>query len=507
VPIEAIVDALWPTSAPDSAINLVQGYVSKTRKALGSIEGGADRLLTKPSGYMLDVAPEEFDVLKFERLANEGRTLSPHEPDRAAQRLRAALLLWRGPAFVDFVGEDFAQPMIGRLEETRLGVLEDLMEIELTIGDRQSATEELLGLAKAYPLRERFHAQLMRALHASGRQAEALRVYSDARRTLVDELGLEPGAELQAAQSEVLAGVPVFDDSNGMLQRLGTPSTMPRVEYARSGDAHIAYQVLGEGSIDVIWIPGWVSHLEVFWEEPRAAEFALRLASRCRLIMFDKRGTGLSDRPSDGSELSLEQRVEDVLAVMKAAGSRRAVFLGVSEGGSLAILMAAMHPLSTAGLILYSSYARLLWARDYPEGMPERQLEDTVEEVETVWGRPGGLERFAVSRSSDEAIQRWWARVQRLGASPGGAIDLLRMIAAIDVRHMLTSISCPTVILHRREDAVISVEAARFLARSIAGARYREMEGNDHLVFVGDTAAILGEIDSLLDDVDLHGDN
>src|SRR5918993_1806671 len=218
------------------------------------------------------------------------------------------------------------------------------------------------------------------------------------------------------------------------------PVETPRVSYARSGNVNIAYQVVGEGPIDIVFVMGWVSHLEYFWNEPSFASFLTRLSSMARLILFDKRGTGLSD-PVPISELpSLDTRLDDVRAVMDAAGSRRAVLMGVSEGGPLCSLFAATYPEKTQALIMIGSYARRMWDHDYPWG---RTLEDRDRFCQTIiedWGGPVGLEERAPSVAGDAAFSAWWSAYLRMGASPGAAVALTRMNAEIDIRDVLPSI-------------------------------------------------------------------
>jgi pimeloyl-ACP methyl ester carboxylesterase len=278
----------------------------------------------------------------------------------------------------------------------------------------------------------------------------------------------------------------------------GSPAVAPETRYARSGDVNVAYQVLGEGSIDLVFVMGWVSHLDWFWEEPGFARFLRRLASFSRLILFDKRGTGLSDRVPDRELPTLEERMDDVRAVMDAVGSRRAALMGVSEGGPLCLLFGATYPDRTQALVLIGSYARRLWAEDYPWGSPREERNRFIEEVRRSWGGPVGLELRAPSRCRDESFRRWWATYLRMGASPGAAYALTRMNAEIDVRDVLSVIQAPTLIVHRTGDRSLPVEGARYMAERIPGARFLELPGDDHLPFVGDQDEILDEVEEFL---------
>ena len=272
----------------------------------------------------------------------------------------------------------------------------------------------------------------------------------------------------------------------------------PPVHYARSGDVNIAYQVVGTGPLDLVFVMGWVSHLEYFWNEPSFARFLRRLASMGRLILFDKRGTGLSDPVPTHQLPTLEQRLDDVRAVMEAAGSERAVLLGVSEGGPLCSLFAATHPEKTEALIMIGSYARRLRDDGYPWGPTREERDRFCARLLDEWGGPVGIEERAPSLAHDLVFRNWWASYLRMGASPGAAVALTRMNAEIDVRGLLPSIRVPTLVLHRRGDRCLKVEEGRYLASHIPGARFVELPGDDHLPFVGEQEEILAEIERFL---------
>jgi pimeloyl-ACP methyl ester carboxylesterase len=276
------------------------------------------------------------------------------------------------------------------------------------------------------------------------------------------------------------------------------PTPTPEVHYARSGDVNVAYQVVGSGPVDLVFVMGWVSHLEYFWNEPSFAKFLTRLASMSRLILFDKRGTGLSD-PVPTSELpTLEQRMDDVRAVMESAGSRKAVLLGVSEGGPLCTLFAATYPEKTDALVMIGSYARRLRDEDYRWG-PTREERDTFcRTLLNEWGGPVGIDERAPSVAQDPVFRSWWASYLRMGASPGAAVALTRMNSDTDVRGVLPSIRVPTLVLHRSGDRCLLVDEGRYLASRIPGARFVELPGDDHLPFVGDQDSLLQEIEQFL---------
>jgi len=280
------------------------------------------------------------------------------------------------------------------------------------------------------------------------------------------------------------------------LDRAPEPESGVSVQYARSGDVNIAYQVLGQGPIDLVFVMGWVSHLEYYWREPSFASFLRRLARVSRLILFDKRGTGLSDPVLQMP--TLEQRMDDVRAVLDAVGSRHAVLLGVSEGGPMCALFAATYPDRTDALVMIGTYARRTRAADYPWAPTPEAREEFCREILARWGGPVGLEDRAPSRADDPAFRDWWATYLRMGASPAAAVALTRMNAEIDIRSVLPTVRVPTLVLHRTGDRCLHVEEGRYVASLIAGARFVELPGDDHLPFVGDQNAMLEQIERFL---------
>jgi pimeloyl-ACP methyl ester carboxylesterase len=278
----------------------------------------------------------------------------------------------------------------------------------------------------------------------------------------------------------------------------------PETRYATSDGVRIAYQVLGEGPVDLVVVPGWVSNIDMFWDDPGVDEFFRRLASFSRLILFDKRGTGLSDRVAQLP--SLEVRMDDVRAVLDAVGSERAALLGYSEGGPMCGLFAATYPERTSALIMIGSYARMTEAPDYPIGRPSEVMNEFVAEIERDWGKPIGLARRAPSRIDDEPFRQWWARFLRASASPTAAANLVRMNGQIDIRPVLSSIRVPTLVLHAVGDRTITVENGRYLARGIAGSKLVELPSADHLPFAADAEPILEEIEEFLTGVRRHAE-
>jgi pimeloyl-ACP methyl ester carboxylesterase len=273
----------------------------------------------------------------------------------------------------------------------------------------------------------------------------------------------------------------------------------PETHYATSGDATIAYQVAGDGPIDLVLVLGFATHLELQWELEAFAHFFERLASFSRLVLFDKRGTGLSDPVTEVP--TLEQRIDDVRAVMDAAGVERAAFLGVSEGGPMSVLFAATHPERVTALVLHGSMARTTQAPDYPWASPADALREAAAEfIAPYWGleASGTVELFAPSFAHDRRTVDFTARMERSAASPAMVQRIFEMFLDIDVRSVLPAIQVPTLVTHRRGDRVVNWRAGRDLAARIPGARYVEVPGIDHLPWAGDAEPVLGEIEEFL---------
>jgi pimeloyl-ACP methyl ester carboxylesterase len=277
-------------------------------------------------------------------------------------------------------------------------------------------------------------------------------------------------------------------------------STIPETKYAKSGDVHIAYQVVGDGPIDLVFMPTFASHVEFIWEEPAHARFLQRLASFSRLILLDKRGTGLSDRVTDAA--TLEERLDDVRAVLDAVGSQQAALLGASDGGSLAALFAATYPERTRALVLYAAVAAAAYNDEHPWAATPEQMAATIEVVERGWGsREFALAFLAMeapSVAADERFQEWWMRFLRLAASPGAAVALTRMNMQIDITRVLPTIRVPTLVVQRTDDLIVPLEWSRYLAQQIPHAKLVELAGQDHLPAAGDAEALLGEIEEFL---------
>jgi pimeloyl-ACP methyl ester carboxylesterase len=271
----------------------------------------------------------------------------------------------------------------------------------------------------------------------------------------------------------------------------------PVTRYVRSGEVHIAYQVVGDAPIDLVYVPGWISQVEHYWEEPSVAKYFNRLASFARLIMFDRRGTGLSDPVLDAP--TLEEQMDDVVAVLDAAGSDRAAVFAQLDGGAMATLFAATHPERASALVLYEAMARMSWAPDY-DWPPTREERHAYVEDGALrsWGDGSRVIALAPKSSENPRFRHWFARLERLSASPGTAAKLMMMNAEVDVRAVLPTITVPTLVLHRERDEFIDIRHSRYLAEHIPGARYVELPGAEAITFGAGATAVLDEIEEFL---------
>ena len=337
------------------------------------------------------------------------------------------------------------------------------------------------------PLHEPAHRLLMKLYAGSGQQAAALRQYTECVRILDQELGLSP----QPETAELHQSIRLYRKTS----RLPPPKARPPVEYVCSGDVHIAYSVLGDGPADILHICGYLSPLGHIWDLPECAAFCEELASFSRLIVLDRRGSGLSDRSSPPT---LEDTVDDILAVMRATGSKHPVLFGTTEAGPNCALFAATHPGRVSGLILYGTQAKWVRSEDYPLALTREQWAVWLKRHIENWGEPLDIEYYAPSRAQDARFREWWATTLRTASSPGAMKAVLEVMQDIDVRDILPAIRIPTLILHRKGPRNIRVGAGRHLAGQIPGARYVELEGQDYFWFVGDSQAILREIRSFI---------
>ena len=494
VSFATLTDALWGDSPPATARKTLQTYVSNIRRALG-----AEVIATAASGYILRIATDEVDVGRFRALVHAGEeALRSGSTQRAREKLGSAVALWRGDPFAGVGSRTGLAAEAVRLREEYLTALEARLAADLAAGCHSEIVGELQALVREHPFRERLWGHLMVALYRSGRQADALAAYRQARSQLREELGLEPGGELRRLERAVLGQDPSLDEPPPGRASASRERDLPRspVRYAVGRDGvHVAYQILGDGPIDVLAIPGFVSHLDMWWDAPTDL-LVRRLGSFSRLILFDKRGMGLSDRPPD---IDVEQWVDDANAVLDAAGSERAVILGISAGAPTAALFAASHPERTRALIMHGGYAKFINGDDYDLGYEPDGVESFINHMEANWGTGVGISILAPSRATDPAAREYWARCQTTSASPSAAAAFLRALAEIDIRHVLPTIAAPTLILHATRDRNVPVQAARQSQELIPGATLVELDSDIHLIWLSDVIdEITSEIEAFI---------
>jgi DNA-binding SARP family transcriptional activator/pimeloyl-ACP methyl ester carboxylesterase len=480
VSVDALIDALWGDSPPATARKTIQTYVKNIRRACGP-----DAVATVESGYTLAVGAEDVDVARFRSLVHSGEAaLRSGATAEACEALREAVGLWRGDPLPGLASHTGLAIAVVRLREEYLSALEARFSAELAAGVDSDLVGELEALVREHPFRERLWAHLMLALYRSGRQADALSAFQRVREVLREELGLEPGGTLQRLESAILAQDPMLDaDAADPASTMAAGHAPSPVRYATSGDGvHVAYQIVGDGPIDVLVIPGFPSHLDMWWDAP-TDDLVRRLASISRLILFDKRGIGLSDRPQS---IDWNDWVDDAVAVLDAAGSGRAVILGISAGSPTAIQLAATHPERTSALVLCGGWARLASGDGYDAGTNIGALESFLAHSEANWGTGVGVSTAAPSRAKDPAAREFLARLQRLSASPTAAGTFLRAMGTVDVRDALPMIQAPTLILHASRDQQVPVEAARLAKDVIPDATLIELDSDIHLLWLSD---------------------
>jgi DNA-binding SARP family transcriptional activator/pimeloyl-ACP methyl ester carboxylesterase len=468
-----LIQALWGDDPPASAEHALQVHESRLRSALR--REGLEAMLVRTDGAIrLEVDPLAVDASRFEHALEEGlAALASGDYEHAAESLHAGLEEWRGEALADLGPDCSTAPDVNRLSDLRLDATEARIDADLALGHHVGLLGELRALVLRHPLDERFRGQLMLALYRSGRQAEALEVYRQTRELLVDELGIEPREELSALERRILRHDPGLELAP---PRTGS-ETLPVTHYARSGNAFIAYQVTGGGPFDVVYLPPFISNVELVWQVAAWASLFRRLARSCRLIRFDKRGTGMSDRIEPEN---LEQHADDLHRVMDAARSQRAALIGPSGGSALALVYAAMHPERVWALVLWAPLLRATWAPDNPAGMTTDEFEEMLQEDIRMWTVPGHAERMAaeIGAADPQALAWLW----RHSASPASIAALDRLDSSVDVRDVLARVRAPTLVLSRAGDRDAAL-AAHDITAHIPGSQHVELPGEAHVMF------------------------
>ena len=347
--------------------------------------------------------------------------------------------------------------------------LERLVQDKTAAGEHFAAAAHAGRLVELDPLSEVYGRHLIRSLLLAGDRSSAERHHTALTQRLRDELGVAPEAATQALMDPTAA--PPLDAA-------------PTTRYVEGAGVHLAYQTYGSGELDILIMPGFVSHVERVWEHPACRAFLVPLMALGRLILFDRRGVGLSDRV--GSAPNVEVTAEDIGTVLRAAQSRRVVLFGASECGPACIKFAVDQSRRVAGLILFGSLAKGCWAPDYPHALRASQYDAWRRQLVAEWGGPAGIDTFAPSLARDPQARAWWAGLLRAASSPGGIGAVLEALRDTDVRHLLPRVSMPTLVLHRRNDQAVRFAAGRDMASHIPGAQFVELDGHDHWFFAGD---------------------
>ena len=452
---EQVIDALWrdlPTSAGAANLHKAAHYA---RRIVGDQEA---IVLEKDHVALWPRASITVDAERFASAAS--RALQVGDPVACSE----AAAIFTGELLPDDRYVEWAEKPRERLRLLHLDVLRQAGDWERVIVED--------------PTDEAAHRALMERYAATGNRSAALAQFHRLSEVLAQEIGISPSLESLARYREIARA----------------PLEASPVRYVRAAGVSIAYQVVEGGPADILLIPGWVSHLQLDWEEPSWVDWCQRMTSFARLIRFDKRGTGLSDRPPGVQPL--EERMADAELVLDAVGAERVHVLGWSEGGPLGILLAATHPQRVKSLVLYGTQACFLRGPDYPWGETREDIEAFAAAIERDWGTLDSSERFAPG--ADSAFGRRWAAYQQASASPSAAAAILTANYAIDVRRFLDQIRVPTLVINRRQDNIAPAGAGRYLADRIPGARFAVLEGDDHLMWVGDVDKLCTEIEEFI---------
>lgn len=483
---DSLIWALWGDEPPAAARKTLQTYVWNLRKALG-----ANTVITEPAGYRLRIGPGDVDIDRFRTLVREGDDALRRGDTEPARRLLAeALGLWRDEPFTGVAQHTGLAAQAVRLQQERLSALEARIAADLAAARHHDVVGELEMLVQQHPFRERLWGHLMLALYRCGRQADALAVYQRVRVLLREELGLEPGGDLRRLETAILRQeIPALGDRSGRTAPVDVVRPSPIGYACTSDNVNIAYQVAGRGPLSILSIPGYIHHLDIWWNAP-TDRLVRMLTALGRLVVFDKRGLGLSDRPE---EVAIDGWTQDALAVLDASKIRRAVVLGVSDGALSAIQLAAMHPERVQALVIFGGYARQLADPEYPIGHDPAIVDAYVRHLEQGWGTGVALSSAAPSRSGDPDVRAYWARYQALSASPAAAMRYLRASVEADVRDLLDHVSVPTLVTHAERDVLVPVAHGRYLADRIAGAEFVALDSDIHLLCVSDVLDQLAE--------------
>ena len=503
---DSLIAALWGEHPPAAARKTLQTYIWNLRQALGP-----DVIRTQPPGYALEIDEDDVDVGRFRSLVRAGEeAMADGDAATASRLLGEAMALWRGEPFSGVAPHSGLAGEAVRLREEHLSALEARLAADLAAGRHAELVGELEGLVHEHPFRERLWGNLMLALYRCGRQADALATYQRARALLVEELGLEPGGELRRIEEAILSQDPSIDAPSppmGEARRAVTSTTSgivrSPVRYTKSSDGvGIAYQVAGSGPVDILAVPGFVTHLDIWWNAPTDG-LVRQLTSIARLISFDKRGMGLSDRPESVDAMKW---VDDAIAVLDAVQADNVVVLGISAGSPTAIRLASMFPERVRGLVIFGGGARTIAGPGYEIGHDRATLQSFAANLEARWGSGVAISAYAPSRAKQAHVREYWARYQQLSAAPAAAMRYFWATVETDVTDLLPTIRVPTLVLHPERDLIAPVEWGRFVAERIPGATFVALDSDVDLICVSDVIDELAtEITRFIEDAVMPG--
>jgi DNA-binding SARP family transcriptional activator/pimeloyl-ACP methyl ester carboxylesterase len=466
---DRLAEMLWPDSGSSEARAALRRTVHRVQNALG----GGMLIANRASIQWSPATRVEIDTHDLERACDVGI-------------FEAACELYHGDFLAGFSLADcsgFEDWAFFRREALRgrfMHALERSIRASSDAGEHARAAAFAARLVALDPLSETSCRHLIRNLLLAGDRGSAQRHYVALTERLRSELDVAPEEETRA----------LIEGSSR------AADTMPCTRYTHGADVHLAFQTFGSGPLDILLVPGFVSHVERVWQEPRWRESLRRLGKLGRVILFDRRGTGLSDRI--GLAPDVDATADDIRAVLDAASSRRAVLFGASEGGPACIRFAAQAPERLAGLILFGSLAKGSWSEEYPFALRAGQYEAWVQRLVAQWGSPAGIEVFAPSLAGDAHASAWWAGLLRAASSPGAIAQVIAALRDVDVREFLPRISVSTLIMHRRGDRAVRIEAGRHMATAIPAARFVELAGSDHWFWAGERNEVLENIEAFV---------
>lgn len=466
---ETMATLLWPETPRETGLARLRRLLHRVELALGQSVFETDRTSLRWSS---DVEVQ-LDSHLFEQACDRGA-------------FEQACQIYRGDFLAGFAPEEcpeFDDWAFFRREALRgrlVHALERLVQDKNAAGDHFAATTHAQRLVELDPLSEVYGRHLIRSLLLAGDRSAAERHHAALTQRLRDELGVAPEAETEALISPAAA-----------------PQAVPMTRYVKGAGVHLAYQTYGSGPLDILVMPGFVSHVERAWEHPASRTFLSSLMKLGRLVVFDRRGIGLSDRV--GSAPGIDVTAEDIGTVLRVVNSRRVALFGASECGPACVKFAIDEPRRVAGLILFGALAKGCWSEDYPHALRASQYDAWSKHLVAQWGGPVGIETFAPSLAGDPQARAWWAGLLRAASSPGGISAVLQAFRDADVRRLLPEIAVPTLVLHRTNDKAVRIAAGRDIASRIKGAEFVELDGDDHWFFAGDQRPVLEAIKAFVE--------